>query len=387
MAIPAHKSRTVLVFSERVTSYGRAVFAGMAAYSVEHGPWRFIPLQAPTGLLPATLREFRADGTIVRVLTDRMTHLLLESGVPTVNLGLDERCELPSVALDDIEVGRIAGNHLLQEDLASFAYCGVPWLWYSEPRSVGFCDTIRAAGRTCASFDAPPHPTRSARGAEEARLEQWIVSLRKPVGVMACDDARARQVALACQRAGLRIPGDVAIVGAGNDPMICEITDPPLSSVALAAERVGYEAARKLAQLMNAQPAPAERTKIIPPVGMVARFSTHVTSTEDADVAQAMNFIRDHVQAGITVEDVLRAIPLSRRTLELRFRSAIGRSPAEEIRRVRIERAKRLLVDTDAGMAGVAQASGFSSANQLCETFRREAGLSPTRYRKQFRAG
>jgi LacI family transcriptional regulator len=104
-------------------------------------------------------------------------------------------------------------------------------------------------------------------------------------------------------------------------------------------------------------------------------------------VAQAMDFIRNQVHEGISVDDVLRVVPLSRRALEMRFRSALGRSPAEEIRRVRIERAKRLLVETDAGMAGVARASGFSSANQLCETFRREAGVSPTQYRRQFRAG
>lgn len=362
------------------------MFAGMAAYAVEHGPWRFIPLQAPTGLLPATLHELGADGTIVRVLTGMMTRLLRESGVPTVNLGLAEDCDLPAVALDDVEVGRVAANHLLQEDLPAFAYCGVPWLWYSEPRLVGFCDALRARGRSCESFEAAAHPTTASRGAEEERLEQWLASLPKPVGVMACDDARARQVAVACQRAHLRVPQDVAIVGAGNDPLICEVTDPPLSSVALAAERVGYEAARLLAHLMDGGAAPAE-PKIIPPAGMVVRFSTYVTSTDDADVAQAMNFIRDHVQAGITVEDVLSSVPLSRRMLELRFRSATGRSPAEEIRRVRIERAKRLLVDTDANMAGVAQGSGFSSANQLCETFRRETGVSPTQYRKQFRAG
>jgi LacI family transcriptional regulator len=120
---------------------------------------------------------------------------------------------------------------------------------------------------------------------------------------------------------------------------------------------------------------------------MVVRFSTRLLTSDDAEVQQAVEFIRDQVHAGISVDDVLRAVPRSRRTLEMRFRSVLGRSPAEEIRRVRIERAKRLLVETDAGMAGVARASGFSSANQLCETFRREAGVSPTRHRRQFRAG
>jgi LacI family transcriptional regulator len=380
--------RTIVVFSERVTSYGRAVFAGMAAYAVEHGPWRFVPVQAPITLMRDSLERHSAHGAIVRIVTRRMMHLLHDAGIPVVNLGQMDDVELPTVALDDVEVGRVAARHLLKEPSRTLAYCGVPWLWYSERRYVGFRETVMDAKREFHWFAGEPHfaPGPTHRTMEDARLDDWLRRLPKPLGVMACDDARARQVLEACHRAGLRVPDEVAVVGAGNDPLICEMTDPPLSSVALAAERVGYEAARLLSHLMEGPPEPAP-LKIIPPVGMVTRFSTRETTTHDADVAQAIDYIRDHVQEGITVDDVLRAIPLSRRTLEMRFRSAVGRSPAEEIRRVRIDRAKRLLVDTDADMDGVAQGSGFSSANQLCETFRREAGVSPTRFRKQFRAG
>ena len=377
--------RNVLLFLDRVASYTRAVFAGMAACAVEHGPWRFVPVVAPTALISAVLRRGEFDGILARVHTNRMSTIIAESGIPAVDIGHLERATLPTVTLDDVEVGRIGARHLLQAELPNLAYCGVSWNWYNTQREIGFVGAAQEAGRV-PSVCGRPGAFLPSRAEQYRKLDEWIAGLPKPVGIMATDDVRAREVLESCGRLGLRVPDDVAVVGAGNDPLTCEISAPPLSSVAIAADRVGYEAARLLAHLMDGQPPPSQPT-VLPPVGMVVRFSTKARTSDDADVAQAIEFIRDQVHAGISVEDVLRVVPLSRRTLEMRFRSALGRSPAEEIRRVRIERAKRLLVETDTGMAGVAQASGFSSANQLCETFRREAGVSPTRYRRQFRAG
>lgn len=379
--------RSVLLYLDRVASYTRAMFSGMATYAVEHGPWRFVPIVTPAAAIKAIVSAKDIDGIIARVVTRQMGRAMLESHVPLVNVGRVEQLSLPTVNLDDPEVGRIGGRFLLQAELSAYAFCGVPWNWYSRPREDGFCEVIRAAGRSVTPFGGTPHFAPGFdRLEQERKLDEWVASLPKPVGVMACDDLRARDVLDACRRCGLRVPEDVAVVGAGNDSLVCEVTDPPLTSVSIAADRVGYEAARLLGRLMDGQQVDGA-PMIIPPVGVVARFSTQVATSDDADVAQAIDFIRDQVHAGIAVDDVLRVVPLSRRTLEMRFRAALGRSPAEEIRRVRIERAKRLLVETDADMAGVAQAAGFSSANQLCETFRREAGLSPTRYRRQFRAG
>ena len=382
-------SRTVLLYVDRVAGYTRTIFSGMAQYAVEHGPWRFVPVPTPLAVTQAVLPgpARLLDGVLARVLTAQIGRALSGCGLPCVNVGRCDGVTLPSVNLDDEQVGRIAAEYLLQAELPAFAFCGVPWVWYSKLRERGFLEVLRVTGRTADVFGgtAQYHHGRD-RTAQQLQLEEWVRRLPKPLGVFASDDNRARDVLEACNRIGLRVPDDVAIVGAGNDSLICDITDPPLSSVAVAADRVGYEAARLLAHLMEGEPAPAA-TKVIPPVGMVVRFSTKALTSDDSEVQHAIEFIRDQVHEGICVDDVLRVIPLSRRTLEMRFRAALGRSPAEEIRRVRIDRAKRLLVETDAGMAGVAQASGFSSANQLCETFRREAGVSPTRYRKQFRAG
>jgi LacI family transcriptional regulator len=381
----------VLLYLDRAASYTRTMFTGMTTYAVEHGPWRFIAEASPVTFTEALRREPPFDGIIVRVTSRAMLSGVVTAGIPTVNVGTYEHAvaTLPTVHLDDEEVGRAGGRYLLQSDCASYAFCGATYLWYSPPRQRGFAQACAEEQRECASFDSgvigftQGFETRDERA---KRLDTWLANLARPAAVMGCDDTMARLLVEACARLKLRVPEDIAVLGAGNDPLVCDVSDPPLSSVALAADRVGYEAARLLAQLMDRQPAPP-RPKVIPPVGVVVRFSTKGATSDDADITHAIEFIRDRVHEGITVDDLLDAVPLSRRALEMRFRTTLGRSPAEEIRRVRIERAKRLLVETDAGMASVAQASGFSSANQLCETFRREAGVSPTRYRKQFRAG
>lgn len=396
VAIPRTQRRVIIVL-DRASAYTRSIFTGIAAYACEYGPWRFVPMLPPAAADDTALRDAKADGVIARV-TRPMMRAIEASGLPAVNVGsnrsgtngstngsTDDPMGIPTVRLDDEAVGRIAAQHLLGEDLPHFAYCGLPWVWYSMLRGESFARTVTGAGRTCETYSGVPHFDHNAQQEHEPGLDAWLLALPKPIGLMASDDVRARHVADACKRLGIRVPEDVAIVGAGNDPLTCEVTDPPLSSVALAAERVGFEAARVLDQLMQGRPAP-QSSKLIPPVGIVARFSTHVDAPGDPDVVRAVRFIRDSAQDGITVDDVLEEVPLSRRTLEIRFRHALGRSPGEEIRRVRIERAKRLLIETDAGMDGVARGSGFSSANQLSETFRRETGVSPSQFRRQFRA-
>jgi LacI family transcriptional regulator len=383
IATPRTQRRIVTVL-DRVSAYARSIFTGIATYACEYGPWRFVPVLPPIALDGSALRDAGADGVIARVATKPMARAIESAGIPAVNVG-PGAFGIPTVRLDDAAVGRLAAEHLLGEDLPHFAYCGLPWVWYSQIRADAFCQTVTAAGRTCDSYVGVPHFDHNTREEHEPQLDAWLLGLPKPVGLMALDDIRARHVADACKRLGLRVPDDVAIVGAGNDPLTCEITDPPISSVALAAERVGFEAARLLDQVMQGRLVPVE-PKLVPPVGMVARFSTLVAAPGDADVARAVRFIRESAQHGISVDDVLQEVALSRRTLEIRFRQVLGRSPGEEIRRAKLERAKRLLIETDAGMEGVARGSGFSSANQLSETFRRETGVSPSQFRRQFRA-
>ena len=165
---------------------------------------------------------------------------------------------------------------------------------------------------------------------------------------------------------------------------MCDLSDPPLTSVDLNAERIGYEAARLLASLMAGAAAPAEN-QVVPIGGLVARSSTDVLAIDDADVVSAARHIRKHAIEGIGVDDVLAEVPLSRRMLERRFRRALGRSIHQEIQLVRLTHAKGLLTQTDLSVLQVAHACGFTSQSYFGRAFAKETGLTPLAYRREHR--
>jgi LacI family transcriptional regulator len=183
----------------------------------------------------------------------------------------------------------------------------------------------------------------------------------------------------ACKRAGTVAPEEVAVVGVENDEALCAMATPPLSSVALDTERIGYQAAELLDGLMRGKRAPT--TTSVPPLGIITRQSSDVVAIEDPLLAQALQYIRQHACEGISVDDVLRHAPLSRSKLERDLRQLLGRSPNAEIRRVQVQQSQRLLVETDLSLAQIAERTGFRYVQYLCETFKKQTGQTPGEYR------
>jgi LacI family transcriptional regulator len=202
--------------------------------------------------------------------------------------------------------------------------------------------------------------------------------------VMACNDDRGREVLEACRAAGLRVPEEVAVVGVDNDELLCELGDPPLSSVALNAEAGGYRAAALLDLMMRGR-VRKRRQLLVEPLHVVARRSTDIVALDDPEVAAALHFIHDHAAEPIVVDDLVRHVLISRRSLEIRFRTVTGRTLHAEIQRVRVARACRLLLETELAVSRVAEASGFGSPSYLSQIFRREFATTPAGYRRRHR--
>jgi LacI family transcriptional regulator len=217
---------------------------------------------------------------------------------------------------------------------------------------------------------------------EQPALAKWLLSLPKPVGLMACNDICGRQVLQACAMAELRVPDDVAVVGVDDDELICEVSDPPLSSVGLNLDQAGYEAAAALDALMSRRRR-AGSIILVEPTSVTVRRSSEVILQDDALVAAALRFIRDHARQPIGVPDVFEELKVSRRTLERRFMAAVGCSVASEITRRRIERAKRLLIGTDSPIYRVASSSGFGSVITFNRLFRQIEKQTPRGFRRQ----
>jgi LacI family transcriptional regulator len=208
-----------------------------------------------------------------------------------------------------------------------------------------------------------------------------VAGLPKPVGIMTANDDRGLQLLDACRRVRAPVPDQVAVLGVDNDEYLCSLSLPSLSSIDINSEETGYQAAALLDQMMGGKRPPA-RLPEIEPAGVIVRRSTDVLATQDADVIRAVQFIREHACQPLRVPDVLDHVSVSRATLEPRFRDVLGRTIHQEIHRVRIERAKTLLVETDLPIKQVAQQAGFKTVQYLTRVFRAVAGQPPAAFRR-----
>ena len=254
---------------------------------------------------------------------------------------------------------------------------------WCEERIGGFRELARRSGVPCGVLRAR-RPTARNWTMLQRELSAWLVSLPKPVGVLATTDLRARHVLQVCRSLGVRVPDDVAVIGVDNDEMLCELTSPPLTSIKQGHLQMGYEAAALLDRLMAGKK-PSKRRWNIPPEQLVARQSTDVVACADPDLAEAVRFIRRHACDGISVETVLDAVEVSRSTLDRKFHVTMGRSIHAEIQRVQIDHAKQLLAGTDLLIKQIAKQCGFRYSEYLSTVFQRHTGQSPLAYRRGIR--
>lgn len=382
--------RKVALLIETSNRYGRDLLYGVRDWMREGERWaiRFTE-QGRRAPLPTWLKDWRGDGIIARVDSPQIAAALRRTRLPVVDVSAERfSSEFSRVSIDNDAVARLAAEHLATKGFLDFAYCGDRRFLWSRQRGAEFKRCLSAAGRRCAdSFPDKPAGGRPGSDAEIRAIARWLKGLPKPVAVFACYDGRALQVLEACQLLGLQVPEEVAVLGVDNDELVCELANPPLSSVQPNARRSGYEAAALLARMMGGEKKAVAPTHQVQPVRVVERQSTDVVAVEDAKVAAALKFIRQHACEGVDVGDVLRAVPMARTRLEQKFKALLGHSPHRQIVQQRIARAKHLLAESKVAISEVAEQAGFDNASYLSVAFRRETGLSPFAYRAKHGAG
>jgi LacI family transcriptional regulator len=378
-------TRVALVIDVTAGFFADAV-RGIAAYARPNRPWVFRTL-TPRHLDIRRLRGWQPHGIIAAVHSQKMADAVLSLGVPSANIGLASHTGMADIANDDIAIGGVAAEHLLTRGLSHFGYIGHARRDVLDGRRQGFSRRLRRARLRLHEFYLPLRATRSrlSLAQDERAIIDWLRSLPKPAGVMACNDGRGWEVMEACRQAGLRIPEDVALIGVDNVDPLCRLSFPPLSSVAVAAERIGYEAAVVLDKMMSGHPGPRRPVRISP-LGVVTRQSTDVVSVEDAQVAAALRFIRQNGNRPLRVSDVARAAASNRRTLERKFRELLASSIHDRIDEEHVTRAKTLLSDTFLPMTEVAEQSGYASQAALSVAFRRALSATPSSYRRRMRS-
>jgi LacI family transcriptional regulator len=364
----------------------RPIIIGFRTFSARLN-WRLDIVGPEYGWQPAgtaaNVMQQPADALVVEPTGWAALRPHLEGKLPAVLLLEDQtRDGVASAVVDDDAVGVEAARHLLDRGLTTFGVYGLGGHAFAVARADGFRRTIEAAGHRVTPWD-----DRTGRLMPTDPIDwydncaAWLARMpRGATGIFCGCDGWGVRLSEVLMELGLRAPDDYALVGADNDEFTCERIIPPLSSVVTPWGRLGSEAARLAAGLIDGKPPPRQPV-VIAPTHVFTRQSSDTIAVHDPEVAAAMRYIRASVGKRIDVPDVLDRVATNRRTLERRFRALIGRSIMQEVRRVRIEQSKRLLSATDLSIDEVAHLSGFSSPKKLADAFRRATGATPSGYR------
>ncbi len=298
------------------------------------------------------------------------------------------RFKLAEIESDDVAVGVMGAQHLLGKGFRNFGFVGekggIEW---SQLRERGFASELAKSGHSAAVYEISwgVELQKIVPGkAEDGELNDWLVSQPRPLALMACNDWIARVISRCCLDLGLRVPEDIAILGVDNDDLSTAISNPPLSSVIVPWGRMGRAGARLLDRLLDGETI-AAGVELMPPAGVVERASTGTVAIEDEDVRKAVRFIRENAGQAITVDDVVERTSATRRSLERKFRTILGKTLQEEMRRCHVERARVLLSQTNMSIKQIANESGFSSVTWFTTVFREMVGESPAGYRRENR--
>ena len=380
----------VIFLVETSRAYGRGLLRGFAQYSKLNGPWLFFigPEFYVKGIEHSYrwMKDLDADGIIAPLWDDAIIKMIDSLGLPAVICGI-ERPSLRAcrVVTDDVAVGRMAAEYFLERGFRRFAFCGFNDAIWSQRRSESFSKSFKDVGYETHIYKRHKSAKKRSSEAEQTFIAEWLKSLPKPVAIMACNDDRGQDVLAACRLAMLEVPGEVAILGVDDDELVCDMSYPQLSSIAVNTERAGYEAARVLDKLMSGQQIEEDEKVVhISPLHVVTRQSTDIMAIEDQLVADAVHFIRMHSRKVIQVGDVAEAVGLSRRALEQHFKKVLRHSVHDEIKYARVSQMADLLINTNLTMSQIARFLGYPNASNIARYFKKKKGISPLEYRKNF---
>jgi LacI family transcriptional regulator len=377
-----HRKPTILL---ALTSTHHGFYHGAARYAAEHD-WHVVADMIYDATIPV---GWKGDGILSFVgHWEELAKFVVSAHLPVVEISsVRKDLGIPCVMEDNEAIGRLGAEHLLERNLKTFVWAPFWDDTVNEERFQGFATAIRSAGFDCVRL-LPVNTRRSARLSRHVNRtlrRRWVIhtirSLRYPLGIFCYNDCVAADIVDACIESGIRIPDEVAVLGVDDDPVICDCVQVPLSSVRHDLEGMAYEAAALLDRLMNGG-SPPEIPKRIAPKGVVTRKSTEVLAVDNPDVASALGYIQDNFPRGnLSVDDVVAHGRVPRRSLERAFRDELQRTILNEILRVRVNHAQKLLETTPHSVTDIAIRSGFASLNHFYRVFRARTGLTPRAFR------
>lgn len=362
-------------------SWGREIINGILSYADQTGPWhiRLFPGAAPGQLnrLPA---NWNGDGIIARVRTPEFAAQLIQSKTAVVNVADTPPPGFPAPCFrtDDQVTVRLAAEHFMERGFRNVAFIGSTYSPTATPCGQRFAQHMEQFDISCAVY-----PVKKYRPDDHQSLIPWLQSLPKPVGILCWGTNSGKAVVESCQKANITVPHDVAVLTGTYDELISRACFPPLSGILTPTKQIGYQAAERLHQMMLGHTTACDVTEI-PPASIAAHLSSDTLAIQDLNMIKAIKYIRKHALDGITMKELTQIVPLAQRTLERQFVKQFGHSPADEIRRIRINKARQLLADTNLPMQLIAEACGYATYNYLTRVFKTHTGSTPSEFRKRY---
>jgi len=378
--------RRIAVVLPQLLHWSRQVMGGISTFARQNHSWSlqwFSPAQA----LLQSLAEWQPDGVLAFCNSEGDARELL--AICPRMIAVKSPATIPGVSAVTVNhhaVGEMAADHFVRRGLRSFACVSLQDSAFGEPRAKGFANFLLERGN--AHYKTIRHPL--PHGEQEVKLREndefcnWLKSAPKPLGLFAVDDRLGVEACEICRELQVRVPDDVAVLGADDDAPLCNIADPSLSSVHTPLVQVGFEAAQLLDSMFGQQKF-TPQTRRLNPIQVTTRESCGVLAVDDPDIAEVWCRIHAMKDQPLSVKTLLKDLSISRRTLEQRFRAAIGCGLMEEVRRVRDQHAVEMLIKSDLPIWRIAKECGFGSAVHLSVAFRRSHGVSPRHFREQSR--
>lgn len=388
MISPKHSAMPhVALIIETSKVYGREILLGISRYLSLHEQWSlFMHERGQNDPDPPWLARWDGDGIITRSFDLKLCRRARKRGIPVVSLRhLFAQPEFPTVFPDQHLIGERIATHFISRGFRHFGYCGVAGekLW-ERNRQAAFRQKVEENHGDWHEYKPTYMPDAEVNWElEQEAMIAWLTQLPKPVGIMTAHDSQGVQVLDACRRGSIPVPDEVAVVSVDNDPVLCELASPPLSSLDQNAQKLGFEAAALLDRMMHGE-------KIKPanyffqPGEVVTRQSSDVFAVRDVNVSKAVRYIRENACRNIDSRAIAKAAGQSRRALEKKFRTCTGRTPMEEVHEIRLRRIKQLLAETNYILPVIAEESGFTYHEYMSRFFKKHTGLTPGAYRRQY---
>jgi LacI family transcriptional regulator len=377
------RKKNVALVVETSNGYARGILRGIRDFLIREPGWSiFLAEQSRHETFHSFPEDWGGDGVIARIETEARANLVRRLNIPTVDVSAARLIPgIPWVETDDESIANLAVDHLAGCGLRNLAFFGDPAYNWSKWRCEFFQRIVRERGLIPRVYNLPRRTRPQVQWYKEwSRINEWLKGLPKPVGIFACYDACGQQLLEICRYYGFVVPDEIAVIGVDNDELLCDLSYPSLTSIALNTRHTGYLAASLLDRMMAGERL-EEQKYSIEPLGVEKRVSTDLVAVQDPCISQVIAFIRGHFKANIRVEDLLRIVPLSRRVLETRFRRALNRTPHEEIVRLRIEHIRKRLAESDDQLSTIAEEMDIAHPEYLSVLFKKETGMTPSEYR------